>query len=165
MLYKRRCNATQGKKKGVRRERGRERKRGGVCARRGKGMAWGDRPGRIDMGSYTLKSRSSPAPDCRFTQYGICDPTHSPFLLWLVTQLTDRDPSILQPPSQLNFFSPSLSHPLQHTRPLATIFFSSSSSGSSHCYLILSVPFSQSYPSSISPHEPYWHEAVLPTLF
>ena len=46
------------------------------------GMAWGDRPGRIDMGSYTLKSRSSPAPDCRFTKYGICDPTHSPFLLW-----------------------------------------------------------------------------------
>jgi hypothetical protein len=64
-----------------------------------------------------------------------------------------------QPPSQLNFlFSFSLSHLLSlslslplslDTCSLTTFFSNRSSSDSSHRYLILSVPFSLSYPSSI----------------
>ena len=79
-----------------------------------------------------------------------------------------------QPPSQLNFpflllsFTSflSLSLSLPHTLASSLPFYSNfSSSDSSHCYLILSVPFSLSYLSSISPHEPYLHEAVPPRCF
>ena len=64
-------------------------------------------------------------------------------------------------------FTPlSLSLPLSsHTCSLPPSFDDSSPSDLSHRYLILSVPFSLSYPSSISPHEPYLHEAVPPRCF
>jgi hypothetical protein len=39
---------------------------------------------------------------CRFIQFGICDPTYSPFLLFPVTLGTDRDPHPTTP-SQRNF--------------------------------------------------------------
>ncbi|KAH9044618.1 hypothetical protein EDB85DRAFT_1910389 [Lactarius pseudohatsudake] len=107
-------------------------------------MAWGDRPGRIDMGSYTL----SPAPDsARSTdtsQFGICDPTYSPFSLSPSHKHRSRSIYPYTPFSTQFLFSsftfsffPSVF--LSHS--LATFLASSNSSDAPHCYLILSVPF------------------------
>lgn len=41
---------------------------------------------------------------CRFLQFGICEPTYSPFLLFPVTLGTDRDPYTKQPLLNTTFF-------------------------------------------------------------
>ena len=151
-------------------KRGRRKKREGEGEReRGEGMAWGDRPGRIDMGSYTLKSPHHPAPDSarsadESNMASVTPPIlHSPF----TRHTWHRSRSIPSCDPLLNSISfLLLLHILSaYSLPRYLYFSCSSSSDSSHCYLILSVPFSLSYPSSISPHEPYLHEAVPPRCF
>ncbi|KAH9004154.1 hypothetical protein EDB86DRAFT_2140339 [Lactarius hatsudake] len=141
MLYKRRCNAGKRGRRG-REEKEEEERR---IESEEKGMAWGDRPGRIDRGSYTLTHRHPTRRDLPIPPNlaSVTPPIlHSPFPRHTST---DRDPSIHTPPSQLNFFSaPSHSlffPPLFLSHSLATFLSSSSSSDAPHCYLILSVPF------------------------
>ena len=77
-LYKRRCNATQGKgveEKEERGERGRERKREWLGEIVQGESTWGLIPSNLSIAGTRLGAI------CRFIQFGICDPTYSPFSL------------------------------------------------------------------------------------
>ncbi|KAF8273020.1 hypothetical protein EI94DRAFT_1717218 [Lactarius quietus] len=117
------------------------------------------------MGSYTLKSLHRPAPDSARSADSSNMAAVTPPILH-----SSLDPSHLAqieihtPPSQLNslcafsFTSLSLSPIRAHSLPF-------SSAPASHCYLILSVPFSLSYPSSIPPQNPTGMRLFSTTLF
>ena len=94
------CNAgKRGKKKGRERERGRE------GARRRDGLGRSSRANR--HGVLYPQISSSPGTRlgaiCRFFQYGICDPTYSPFSLSPSHLAQIEIHSFLATPSQLNF--------------------------------------------------------------
>ena len=127
MLYKRRCNATQGRKGGKKRERGRREEEGGrgcVYAREWLGeivqgeSTWGLIPSNLAHHRHPtadLPNMVSVTPLILHSSFG------------LVTQLTDRDPSTPPTPFATQF--------------LFSFSFTSSSAYSPVCYHFLQFQF------------------------
>jgi hypothetical protein len=167
MLYKRRCNATQGK--GVE-ERKREER--GVEGRKREWLGLGRSSRANRHGVLYPQIYPSPAPDSARSADSSNLAAVTPPILHFSFSPSHLAQIEIQTPNnpfstQLSFSSSPFTFSLALSgRELARyLFLSYSLSDSSHCYLILSVPFSLSYPSSISPHEPYLHEAVPPRCF
>ncbi|KAH8997427.1 hypothetical protein EDB92DRAFT_1424027 [Lactarius akahatsu] len=161
MLYKRRCNA------GKRGRRGR--KRGGGERKRGKGNGLG-RSSRANR--HGVLYPRSPAPDsARSTdtsQFGICDPTYSPFSLSPSHKHRSRSIYPYTPFSTQFLFSSFTIISLSLSVPLPFARYLSLQLQLIRCSALLPNSlgtFSPSYLSSISPHEPYLHEAVPPRCF
>ncbi len=168
MLYKRRCNAGKGGRRGEKREE--ERRRGSEEKEwlgeivQGE-STWGLIPSNLLTPRHPTR-RDLPIPP---NLASVTPPIlHSPFPRHTGT---DRDPSIVHPLLNsisflllLHILSLSLCVPLLLSHSLATFFSNYSSSDAPHCYLILSVPFPHHILAPFL-YEPYLHEAVPPRCF